>query len=82
MEEAYCEYLRRTIEGQYQDYPTGRGGSFGEILCHEIHTKELTFVQLAEKWGISLPALGELIWDHCKRLEPPPHVRRNGEKGE
>ena len=29
----------------------------------------LTFVELAEKWGISLTFLGELIANHCRRLE-------------
>lgn len=73
-EEGYIEILRREIEAQYTDNPTGCGGSFGEILCWEIHTNGLTFVWLAEKWGVSLPTLGELIWDHCKRLEELPSV--------
>lgn len=29
----------------------------------------LTFKELAEKWGISVSFLGELILDHCQRLE-------------
>lgn len=29
----------------------------------------LTFKELAEKWGISVSFLGELIADHCERLE-------------
>lgn len=29
----------------------------------------LTFKELAQKWGISVSFLGELISDHCKRLE-------------
>ena len=29
----------------------------------------LTFKELAQKWGISLGFLGELIADHCRRLE-------------
>ena len=29
----------------------------------------LTFKELAQKWGISVTFLGELIADHCKRLE-------------
>lgn len=62
------------------------GGSFGEILCHELHEQPingrmhiktrtdgfctgLTFKELAEKWGISISFLGELIADHCKKLE-------------
>ena len=28
----------------------------------------LTFRELAEKWGISVAFLGELIADHCKKL--------------
>lgn len=74
-EEGNLELLRRRIEESYLEHPTGCGGSFGEILCHEIHTQGLTFSWLAQKWGLSLPTLGELIWDHCKRLEPLPEVR-------
>lgn len=36
--------------------------------------QRMTFIWLAEKWGISLPLLGELIWDHGKRLEDLPLV--------
>lgn len=72
--ESHIERYRRLIEEQYLANPTGGGGSFGEILCHEIHTKGLTFIWLAQKWGISLPDLGELIWDHCKRLQEDPVV--------
>lgn len=64
-------WIREQIEEQYRDHPTGCGGSFEELLCHEIHSGGLTFIWLAEKWGISLPTLGELIYDHCKRLEGP-----------
>lgn len=74
MEELHLVYLRRMIEEQYVEHPTGAGGSFGELLCYEIHSRELTFKQLANKWQISLPTLGELIWDHCKRLEELPEV--------
>lgn len=73
-EESRLEELRRQIVNQYRSHPTGCGGSFGELLCYEIHEAGLTFGWLAEKWGISLPTLGELIWDHCKRLEEPPTV--------
>lgn len=55
-----------------------RSGDFGEILCFEIHAtadnprapKEggVTFKELAKKWNISLPFLGELIADHCWAL--------------
>jgi len=74
-EESYLVMLRRLIEEQYAGHPTECGNSFGEILCWEIHTNNMTFVWLSEKWGVSLPVLGELIWDHCKRLEPTPIVR-------
>jgi hypothetical protein len=29
--------FRDRIEAQYEEHPTGCGGSFGEILCFEIH---------------------------------------------
>lgn len=73
----YLSTLRRSIEDQYRDHPTGSGSSFGELLCYEIHIGGLTFVWLAEKWGVSLPMLGELIWDHCKRLEELPRVNHD-----
>jgi len=73
-EEAHLCRLRRLIEEQYRDHPTGCGASFGELLCYELHSGDLTFTGLAQKWGISLPALGELIWDHFKRLEADPRV--------
>ena len=76
MSEPYIERCRRLIEEQYLGHPTGCGSSFGEILCHEIHTQGRTFICLAHKWGISLPTLGELIWDHCRRLQKDPKVRR------
>lgn len=69
--------LRADIERQYEEHPTGCGNSFGEILCYEIHENKLTFLWLAEKWGLSLTVLGELICDHCKRLEPMPIVRHS-----
>lgn len=70
MEESYLSTLRREVEDQYLKHPTGCGGSFGELLCWEIHSNNKTFISLAEKWGISLPTLGELIKDHCDRLQP------------
>lgn len=73
-EESRVEALRRLIEEQYADHPTGCGASFGEILCYEIHGAGMTFAWLAQKWSISLPTLGELIFDHCKRLEELPKV--------
>ena len=80
-EEDYIERLRRMIEEAYQENPTGCGGSFGEILCWEIHENGLTFIWLAEKWGISLPTLGELIYDHCKRLQELPTVDHGYRRG-
>ena len=74
LEESHLYRLRRLIETQYVSNPTGCGGSFGEILCYEIHKNGLTFGWLARKWGVSLPTLGELNWDHCKRLEEDPMV--------
>ena len=73
------DYLRQSIEEQYVDHPTGCGNSFGEILCWEIHSNGLTFQWLAEKWRINLSVLGELIWDHCKRLEEGPNVNHDYE---
>jgi hypothetical protein len=66
--------IRRIVEESYASHPTGCGNSFGEILCWEIHENGMTFEWLAKKWGISLSTLGELIWDHCKRLEELPVV--------
>ncbi len=74
MEEGRIERLRGLIEEQYRSSPTGCGCSFGELLCYEIHENGLTFKWLATKWGVSLPTLGELICDHCKRLEDDPKV--------
>lgn len=76
-EEPHIERLRRLIEEQYDERPTGCGTSFGEILCWEIHSNRMTFVWLAKKWGVSLPTLGELIWDHCKQLENDPVVNHD-----
>ena len=76
-EETYLARLRRLIEQSYAGNPTGCGGSFGEILCWEIHVNNMTFVWLAKKWGINLSTLGELIWDHCKRLQEDPHIDHN-----
>lgn len=78
--------FRECIEDRYKKYPTGCGGSFGELLCYELHTQPinprmqhktfsdgyhtgLTFKELAQKWGISVTFLGELIADHCRKLE-------------
>jgi hypothetical protein len=74
MTSGHLDWLREEIEKQYQQHETGCGGSFGELLCYEIHERGLTFAWLADKWGLGLPTLGELIWDHCKRLEDGPKV--------
>ena len=73
-EQTYIGRLRNIIELQYKDHPTGCGGSFGELLCWEIHENEKTFEWLSHKWGISLTTLGDLISDHCRRLEDDPFV--------
>lgn len=70
MEETYLSILRREIEEQYSAHPTGCGGSFGEILCWELHENRMTFAHIAAKWTISLATLGDLIKDHCDRLQP------------
>lgn len=74
VEEPRIELFRRLIEEQYEARPTGCGASFGELLCWELHSNGLTFVQLAGKWGVSLPTLGTLIADHCNRMENLPTV--------
>lgn len=76
-EESHIDRLRRLIEDQYVGNPTGCGTSFGGLLCWEMHTNGMTFVWLAEKWGLSIATLGELIWDHCKRLEKEPSVNHS-----
>ena len=81
IEEPRVELLRRLIEEQYEAHPTGCGGSFGELLCWELHSNGLTFVRLAEKWGISLPTLGQLIADHCDRMEALPGVNHDYHPG-
>ena len=77
MEKTYLNLLREEIIEQYKNNPTGCGGSFGEILCWEIHTNKMTFIWLAEKWGIPISTLGELIKDHCDRLQELPKVNHN-----
>ncbi len=75
-EQSYLSILRQRIVEQYKDNPTGCGGSFGELLCYEIHNG-MHFKKLAKYWGISLPTLGELIKDHCDRLQELPKVNFN-----
>lgn len=75
-EESFLESCRRRVEEQYKTIPPESWtGEFGVILCHELHhggedNGGLHFTSLAAKWGIPVSILGELIWDHCKRLEP------------
>ncbi|MCK5023831.1 MAG: hypothetical protein KAS04_06655 [Candidatus Aenigmarchaeota archaeon] len=80
IEIGHIERIRAEIEEQYESNPTECGGSFGELLCWELHTNEMTFIHLAKKWGISLDLLGELIWDHCKKLSPAPKVNHDYKK--
>jgi hypothetical protein len=80
-EESFIESCRRHVEEQYQVIQNETWtGEFGTILCHEIHNGGadgggLHFMALAAKWGIPVSILGELIWDHCKRLEPLVQVK-------
>lgn len=76
-QESFIERCRRLIEEQYEAHPTGCGRSFDEILCYEIHERGMTFKWLAQKWGVSLPTLGEIIRDHCYQLQDDPTVRHN-----
>jgi hypothetical protein len=76
---AKIKKFRRDIENTYDKAPTGCGSSLGEILCYEIHSQPvnprlpgdygLTFKELAAKWGITVSFLGEVIADHCRKLE-------------
>lgn len=45
------------------------GLGFGEILCYELHVKDKTFVELARQWHISCSFLGEVIADHCRKMD-------------
>lgn len=81
-EESFIESCRRRVEEAYKGKELGSGsigGCFGAILCHELHYGSdgngMHFVALADKWGIPVSLLGELIHDHCKRLEPLLTVR-------
>ena len=44
----YLSFIRAEIERQYEANPTGCGGSFGELLCWEMHTNNKTFMGLAD----------------------------------
>jgi len=77
--------FRSSIESCYNSNENNYNGGFDAILCFELHSQPvnprmriksvtgfetgLTFKELAQKWGISVSFLGELIADHCKRLE-------------
>lgn len=71
----FREHIQYMYRGTPGNHPKG---DFGEILCYEIHSQPdsgrphpgLTFKELAIKWNISVSFLGELIADHCKKLEP------------
>lgn len=84
---SYLDDCRAEVEKQYAEtvLPSGsKGGCFGSILCDELHNggvakAGLNFTALAAKWGISVSLLGELIADHCKRLER--NVKVNHEYG-
>lgn len=81
-EESYLESCRRRVEEQYAKTKLSSGsigGCFGSILCSELHhggpdETGLDFGRLAKKWGIPVSVLGELVWDHCRRLEPQVQV--------
>jgi len=77
--EVYREFIEDTYTHEFPEFPYS---DFGEILCYEIHSqpinprmgageKGLTFKELAKKWGISVTFLGELIADHCEKLDRP-----------
>lgn len=84
-EESFIESCRRLVEEQYSETRLSSGsvgGCFGSILCSELHHGGpdgggLHFTALAAKWGIPVSVLGELIWDHCKRLEPLIEVKHD-----
>lgn len=87
-EEPYIESCRRRVEEQYANVRLGSGsvgGCFGSILCHELHMGNdphpagLHFTALAAKWGIPVTVLGDLIADHCRRLEPQVQVNHDYE---
>ena len=85
MENNNINKFRKIIEKSYTCDKTFPYAGFDEILCYELHSQPvnprmgvptssgfetgLTFKELAQKWGISVSFLGELITDHCKKLE-------------
>ena len=67
----WIETSRKWIVRAYGDdnEPVFTTRDFGELLCYEIHENNFNFRDLAKKWSISLSVLGELIADHCSRLD-------------
>ena len=66
------EWIVREYSNEYNEHqglPMGTRGDFAELLCYEIHNNGQTFCWLARKWHISVSMLGELIADHCRKLE-------------
>ncbi len=61
---AYCDDYNL-----YQGLKKGSEVGFDELLCWEIYENRQTLNTLAKKWNISLSCLGELIADHCRKLE-------------
>ena len=69
--------LKKMITGAYSKAGgTGCGGSFSEVLAYELSTQPvnprmkigatgLSFREIADKWGIPLSTLGELLLDQC-----------------
>ena len=44
---------------------------FGELLCNNIHEREMNFRDIAGEWDVSLDVLAELVADHIRRLDEP-----------
>jgi len=59
------ERIREHIEDSYESYPTGCGGSFGEILCFELHDQPInprmrnTTFNLGYSTGLTFKELAE-----------------------
>ena len=67
-DEWWIETSRKWIIRAYGS-PVTDGDDFDTLLCNEIFQNGQTFSMLARKWNISLSVLGELIADHCRKLE-------------
>lgn len=72
--------FRENVQKVYAENAFSYYVGFDEILCYEMHSQPvtprmdinsrgLTFKELAQKWGITVSFWGELIKDHCERLE-------------